>query len=253
MSIPVAVQLYTLRDLIARDFLGTCRSVAKMGYKGVELVDTRTILSAANLKKEMAAMGLAMAGAHVGIEQLEANLDAVAAYYGEAGVSHLVCPYMPDTRRKTAEDWKKQANILASIGSKLNAQGFTFCYHNHDFEFQNLGGSKGLDIMLSSADAKDLGFELDVYWVKFAGENPVTIMHKLSGRLPLLHCKDMAAGPERKFSPVGSGILDWKGIFQAAPKVGVKWYIVEQDNCYDLPPLEAVRSSLENLKKMGIA
>ncbi|NNM87123.1 MAG: sugar phosphate isomerase/epimerase [Phycisphaerae bacterium] len=252
MSIPVAVQLYTLRDLIARDFLGTCRSVAKMGYKGVELVDTRSILTAANLKKEMAAMGLAMAGVHVGIEQLESNLDAVVTYYGEAGVSHLVCPYMPDTRRKTADDWKKQAKILATIGSQLRTKGFTFCYHNHDFEFQKLGGTTGWDILFSGTDAQSLACELDVYWVQFAGDNPVTLMHKLSGRLPLLHCKDMAAGPERKFAPVGSGILDWKGIFQAAGKVGVKWYIVEQDSCYETPPLEAVRTSLENLKKMGI-
>lgn len=253
MSIPVAAQLYTLRDLIARDFLGTCRSVAKMGYKGVELVDTRSILTAANLKKEMAAMGLGVAGVHVGIEQLETNLDAVAGYYGEAGVSHLVCPYMPDTRRKTAADWKKQATILAGIGAQLRTKGFTFCYHNHDFEFQKFDGVTALDILFSNTDARSLASELDTYWVQFAGDNPVTVMHKYSGRLPLLHCKDMTAGPERKFAPVGSGILDWKAIFQAAVKVGVKWYIVEQDNCYDTPPLEALRTSLENLKKMGIA
>ncbi len=224
-----------------------------MGYKGVELVDTRSILSAADLKKEMSALGLSLAGVHVGIEQLESNLDAVAAYYGEAGVSHLVCPYMPDTRRKTEDDWKKQAKILGAIGAQLRTKGFTFCYHNHDFEFQKFGGATGLDILLSNTDAKSLSSELDVYWAQFAGENPVTLMHKLNGRLPLLHCKDMAAGPERRFAPVGSGILDWKGLFQAAGKVGVQWYVVEQDNCYETPPLEAVRTSLENLKKMGIA
>ena len=93
--------------------------------------------------------------------------------------------------------------------------------------------------------------EVDVYWVKHGGEDPVARINSLGNRVLSLHLKDMAKGEDKKFAAVGTGILDFKAILTAAEKVGVQYGAVEQDNCYDVPPLESIKTSYENLKKLG--
>jgi len=107
-----------------------------------------------------------------------------------------------------------------------------------------------MDILLAAADANLVKLEVDTYWVAHGGEDPVRFIDRVGNRLALLHVKDMAAGPERRFAPVGTGTLDFRAILAAAQKVGVKWAIVEQDECYETPPIEAVRISFNNLKKI---
>lgn len=251
MSAPqVAVQLYTVRDLLAKDFVGTLKQVAHIGYQAVELAGTGN-LSAVELKKTLADLNLKTAGAHVGIEQLEGDFDKTVAYYKEAGVSTIIIPWWPEERRKTREDWLANAAIIDKIGAKLTPLGFSLLYHNHDFEFKTFDGAYALDLLLDNAHS--VGAELDTFWVTFAGENAAAYITKRAGRVQNIHVKDMQAGPEKKFSPVGQGIIDWKPIFAAARAAGVKWFVAEQDNCYDLPPLESIRISFENLKKMGVA
>jgi sugar phosphate isomerase/epimerase len=94
--------------------------------------------------------------------------------------------------------------------------------------------------------------ELDVYWLKHGGEDPVKFIGRVGGRAPLVHLKDMAAGPERRFAPVGAGTLDFRSILTAMRESGARWGIVEQDKCYDTPPIEAVRTSFENLQRIGV-
>ncbi|MGH7215092.1 MAG: sugar phosphate isomerase/epimerase family protein, partial [Tepidisphaeraceae bacterium] len=160
-------------------------------------------------------------------------------------------PWMPEERRKDAAGWKKVAQSMNRIAIDAKQRGFNVAYHNHSFEFQKFDGQYGLDIVWANSDA--LRSELDTYWVAHGGLDPVAYINQLGRRILLLHLKDMAPGADRKFAPVGSGTLDFKTILDAGNKAGVQWGIVEQDNCYATPPLQAIRTSFENLKQLGAA
>jgi len=167
------------------------------------------------------------------------------------GNTNIICPWMPEARRKDAAGWKQVAASLNKIGRACHERGFDFAYHNHSFEFQKFeGGKNGLDILFENSDPHLVRAEIDVYWVNHGGEDPVERINKLGSRVMLLHLKDMAAGDDKKFAEVGTGVLDFKAILAAAVKNGVKWGAVEQDNTYGKPPLEAIQVSFENLKKM---
>lgn len=248
MSIPVSVQMYTLRDLTAKDFLGTIEEVAKIGFGGVELAGTFNV-SAKDLRKHVESLGLIISGAHVGIDPLTNDFEATTDYYHAAGVEHIIVPWLPPERRK---NWAEFGKSLNALGAKLKAKGMTLCYHNHDFEFAKEDGRYGLDLIFSNATHENLQAELDLYWVARAGENPAVYIKNFADRVPLVHVKDMAAGPEKRFAPVGTGVMDFAPIFAAAESLGIEWYVVEQDNCYDTPPLEAIKTSMRNLREMGI-
>jgi sugar phosphate isomerase/epimerase len=172
------------------------------------------------------------------------------------GNKFVVIPWMPEERRKDAAAWRSVAKSLAKAGEACKRRGMTLCYHNHSFEFQRFktdgGGEKpGLDIFYDESDPQLVKAELDTYWIKHGGVAPTTYIKKLGDRVRLLHLKDMASGPEQRFAPVGTGVLDFKSILSAARSAAVAWNVVEQDKCYDTPPIEAVRISFENLKKLG--
>ncbi len=245
---PVAVQLYTLRDETAKDFVGTLNSVAGLGYAGVEFAGYGG-LSARELRGLLGDFGLSVAGAHVGLPDLETKLQQTLEFHLELGNRYLVVPWLPEGRRRTADDWRRLAEILTEIGGRCREAGTHLAYHNHAFEFDRFEGRTGLDILMEGAPANVLLAELDVYWAQYAGEEPAACLRKLGGRCPLVHLKDMAA--DRSFAEVGTGTLDFPAIFAATAQTA-EWYIVEQDQCRR-PPLESVRISLENLRAMGIA
>jgi len=246
--IPVALQLYTVRDETAKDFLGTLEKVAQIGYEGVEFAGTGG-LSPSELKKALNDPGLKPAGSHVGIDQLKGNLDAVIEYNLEIGNKYVVCPYMPEEMRGSASQWREAAETLSEIGAKCREKGLILCYHNHAFEFQKFDGKYGFDILYESSDPECLKAEIDTFWVKFGGGDPAEYIRKLAGRCPLIHLKDM--GEDGKtFMEVGEGIMDFQAIFDASEKGGVEWYIVEQDVC-QRPSLESARISFENLRRWG--
>jgi len=249
--IPIALQMFTLRDQAAADFRGTLKSVAEIGYQGGEMAGTGG-LSAKELRELADDLGLVIAAAHEGIDSLESDLNAVVDFHKEVGSRYVVVPWMPEDRRQGAQGWTATARQMSEIGAKLHAQGLQLCYHNHSFEFEKFNGEYGLDILYSNADAKNLQAELDTYWVAHGGEDPIAYINKYERRAPLIHLKDMAKTPDRTFAEVGEGILDIAGIYAAAQKAGSQWMIVEQDSC-QRPPLESVKISLDNLKKMGLA
>jgi sugar phosphate isomerase/epimerase len=253
MSLTIALQLYTVRDLANKDFPGTMKQVAKIGYKYVELAGFGNLTSASEAKKALDDAGLKAAGTHAGIDPQLSNVAKVLDDCQTLGVKNAVYPWIPAERRKTAADWKKIAADLNQIGKQCRDRGMQFGYHNHDFEFQKYDGKVGLDILWENTEPAMVKSELDVYWVKFAGVDPVAYLKQLGKRLMLVHLKDMTPGTEKKFAPVGTGILDFKTICAEAERAGIQYGIVEQDNCYDTPPLEAIRVSYENLKKLGLS
>lgn len=244
--IPVAVQLYTLYEETKKDFIGTLRKVAEIGYDGVEFADYGG-LSAMELKAALGEFGLKPAGSHVALATLENELDEVIAYNLTIGNRNIVCPWLPEERRN---NYDRLAEKLNGIGRKLREHGLQLLYHNHDFEFARFDGRYALDILYGETEPDLVQAELDVYWAQKGEGDPVTRLRQLGSRCPLVHLKDMEAGPEQRFAPVGTGIIDFRAIF-AATAATARWYIVEQDQTYGQSPFAAIRTSLENIRALG--
>jgi sugar phosphate isomerase/epimerase len=240
---PIALQLYTVRDETARDFAGTLRQVAALGYRAVEFAGYGG-LSASQMAALLDETRLRAASTHVGLAVLEGDLDRELDYCQTIGCSSMVLPWLPPERRG-AESLRALAERLNEFGRRCHERGIAFGYHNHDFEFaQDAQGKALLDVLLENTDPLVVALELDVYWAAYAGVDPASYLRRHAGRALLIHVKDMAA--DRSFTEVGDGTLDMAGICRAARAQGTRWYIVENDQP-KIPSLESAKRSLENL------
>jgi len=249
-KLPLGVQMYTLRNEQAKDFVATIEQVAQIGYTGIELAGYGNLKSAQECKKAIDDAGLVVCASHTIIETLESDLDRVLDENEHLGNRSIVCPWMPEQRRQDASGWKQAAESLTKIGAQCNKRGFVFAYHHHSFEFQRFDGKTGMDILIESADPNLVKLELDTYWLVHGGVDPLAFINRVGERVVLVHLKDMADDKEQRFAPVGTGKLKFGPILQASARAGARWGIVEQDNCYDTPPIEAVRTSFNNLQKL---
>jgi len=250
-KIPVALQLYTVRDQLATDFCGVVKKVAQMGYAGVEFAGTGD-LSATEMNDLLGETGLKPVGSHIGLNLFQDQLDEQIAYYKAIGCKYLGIPALPHDYR-TTKGFYEIASFMNKVGATLKDEGMTLYYHNHNFEFECVDDVTGMEILLGETDSELVKFEVDVYWVTYAGLDPATFINENAGRLPLIHLKDMIGeGDERTFAEVGEGTIDFEPIFVASEAQGAICYIVEQDRC-QRPSLESAQMSADNLKKWGKA
>lgn len=252
-NMAIGVQLYTLRDLTAKGFARTVNAVAKLGYSSVELAGYGDLKTPGEVKKALDDAGLKAPAGHWAIDVLEKEAERIKDEAQLLGVQTVVVPYLAEERRKDADGYKRTAELLNEIGNAFHGVGIELGYHNHSFEFQKFEGKYGLDILYENTMRHLVTAEIDVYWVKHGGVDPAAYIDQLGDRVRLLHLKDMGPAPEMRFAEVGTGSLDFNAILAAAEKHGVQWGMVEQDNTYDTPPLDAIRTSYENLKKLGAA
>lgn len=250
-GIPVALQLYTVRDETARDMVGTLRRVAAIGYAGVELAGLGG-LKPQELKKVLADLGLRCAGSHIALSALEGDLDAVIDENLALGNRYIVVPALPGELRNDEQGFIDAARRLNAIGAACQKRGLRLAYHNHAFEFQRFGGRYALDILHDETDPALVQFEPDLYWMVYAGVDPLAWLRERPGRYPLVHLKDLAPGAERTFAEVGEGTIDFQPLFAFFRAQGSEWYIVEQDRCAR-PSLESAEISLRHLREWGVA
>lgn len=243
---PIAAQLYTVRDPLAADFAGTLRRIRAIGYEHVELAGLEG-RPAAEVWRMLADAGLSPGSSHFPLERLESELSGVIADAHALGVHYIVCPYIPEERRRNEADWRAVAAILNRAGQACRDAGLQLCYHHHSFEFVRLGAQTALELLLAEADAALVKIELDTYWIRHGGDDPAAWIRQLGPRCPLLHLKDMADDLPRSFAPVGTGVLDWPAIFAAARHVCVEWFIVEQDICSG-DPFAALEQSFQHIQ-----
>jgi sugar phosphate isomerase/epimerase len=224
----IALQLWTVRDLAARDLRGTLTAVSAAGYRSVELAglpDTATD----DLKGLLQEAALEPVAAHVGIDRLRADLDAVADRHVALGCDRVIVAWLPEEDRRTADDVRHFASELNGIGRRLAERGIRLGYHNHAFEFAPLDGTTIWDMLVTEL-RPGVDLELDVFWASVGGRDPVTVIHDGGSRIRLLHMKDRAPGPEPRDAPAGDGVLDFPRIVEAGRVGGVDWFVAEQDD-----------------------
>src|SRR5215207_4509901 len=248
MTTPIALQLYTLRDLLARDYEGTVRKVADMGYLGVETANLfgDSPASAAKLFNEL---GLEVSSAH-GVLPLGDKKQEVIDTMSVLNCKRLILPWQQPELFQSLDGIKKVCDSLNEASPVAKANGFQVGYHNHWFEYEILENRIPMDIMLEHLDP-DVFLEVDVYWVQTAGQDPVQVIRWLGSRAPLLHIKDGRCQIEEPMTALGEGVVDIPGVV-AAGTASTEWLIVELDRC-ETDMLEAVRKSYQYLVRKGLA
>lgn len=248
--LPIAVQLYSLRNL-TMPFDELLGKVAEIGYTGVETVGDHG-LSADEMNALLKKHNLQAVSAHVAISAMDADLDSVIAFHKAIGNDTLVVPFLaPDDRAKDAAGWRALGQRLNAIGERCHAAGMHLLYHNHAFEMETVEGKLAIDWLMEGASAAHVGFEVDLAWVVRGGQDGVQMLNKYAGRCSRVHCKDLAPEGENEdqmgFADVGHGTLDWSTLLPAAKAAGAEWYIVE----HDLPkePLVSIGRSFAFLQK----
>jgi sugar phosphate isomerase/epimerase len=248
-KLPVALQLYTVRDALGEDFAGTIQKIAEIGYQHAELAGYYGN-SVSEVRKIFDANGITAIAGHTGFDLVKNSTSQVADEYHTLGAKYVVVPWIGEEYRKSLDDYKRLGATLGELGATLKSEGLTLAYHNHAFEFEKFGGDTyGFDALFTAAPAEVLQVEMDTFWVKKGGEEPADYLKKYAGRVPLVHLKDMTA--EGEFAPVGAGTIDYPSLFAAAEAGGAAYYVVEQDRCTAQTPLESITISYNNLKGWG--
>ncbi|HYK74052.1 MAG TPA: sugar phosphate isomerase/epimerase [Pseudoneobacillus sp.] len=245
-KIPVAIQMYTLREESERDFPATLKRVAELGFDGVEFAGYGG-LTPKEVRLLLDELGLQAAASHVPLEELEDNLEQVIRDQQTLGSKYVVCPYLSEERR-SEEDYQKLILLLENVGGKCRQHGITLLYHNHDFELDRLSdGKMALETIFDNTTPENLKTELDVYWLTKAGQNAIQWIHRYKNRTPLIHLKDMTTDEEQYFAELGTGGVDIEAILTIGEDAGVEWWVVEQDESRRTP-FESIEISMNYLK-----
>lgn len=276
LGLPIGLQLYTVRQQMQKDFDGTLKQVAAIGYKEVEMFSFLG-QPAAKIRAAVKQAGLKCPSAHYPAMELTVDIEKKIEFAKQLGLQYMVCsfPWVPNPGRfhappdkpmavfqgivhgMTMEDWKWNANLFNRVGAACRKAGIQFCYHNHNIEFQNHGGQIPYDNLLKWCDASLVKMELDCGWMYRAGRDPAVYMRNNPGRYPLLHIKDEEGGvlntslDSSTNTELGKGSMNFKSIFAAARVGGVKHYFVEQEHFEaDIPPMKAAELDYHYLHAM---
>lgn len=237
-----AIQLYTLRN-VDRPFTEVLELVADAGFEGVEFAYRVTEADPEDVVATLEETGLEVAGAHVGIEDLEDDFEETVAFYDGLGVENVVIPWLDAEHFESYEAIEAAAERLAAIEADLEEYGKTLHYHNHDQEYTDLDGETGYDAFV---DATDCYMELDLGLALYAGDDVVERLHSLGERSKLVHLKDydVAAG---ETAPVGEGDLDLAGIADAVAENDSDWLIYEYEGDDPIATLERAADRTSDL------
>lgn len=267
LGLPLGLQLYSVRDLLANDYEGTLKQVASLGYQEVEAAGFYN-RSPQQVKAALTAAGLHMPSSHYAAPVLEKSIDDIIAYGQALGLRYIICsfPAIKDPARLhdqthksmveafTLDDFRWNADQFNQWGRKVKAAGMQFGYHNHTMEFTPHDGVVPFDEMLRLTDPELVTFEMDCGWVTVGGGDPVAYLRKYPTRISMLHIKDFkpTAQPASMVNPppaaeLGTGTVKFHPIFEAAKGAHIRHMFVEQEG-YNMPPLEALRIDAEYMK-----
>jgi len=249
LGMPIGCQVYPVRDALAKDFEGTLRELAAIGYRTIEMCSPPSYaefrplagLSAAQMRHTIEGAGLRCESCHYNFRELKENLDERMAFAKELGLKQLVLSSFGLRADATLAEYKQAATELNRIGERTQKAGFQLGYHNHNNEFKELEGVLIYDELMRQFDAKLVKMQFQVAVISL-GFEAATYLKKYPGRFLSLHLADYSTA-DKTAVPVGSGVVDWKKLFAAAKTGGVKNYFVEMD-------LKAMKASYTYLHKL---
>jgi len=245
----IALQLYTVRDPMEKDPWGTLEKVRDIGIRNVEIAGLYG-RSADDWRKKLDELGLKAIGAHIGLGQLRDDFEGVIRDQQTIGFPYVILPWVG--KESYEQGWDRFAKELEPIAKALKERGVRFAYHNHNFEFEMQNGKPGLEVLYEAADPALVLAQIDVYWVAYAGHDPADLIRRLKGRVPLVHLKDGRLGTGKpEFLEAGKGDVNLPAVLQACAEVGAEYGTIELDVCPQ-DPIESVRESFQNLKRMGL-
>lgn len=260
----IGLQLYTVRDAMQTDPKGTLARVAKIGYNSVEgatYTGSQKFygMEPAEFSRLLKQNGLIMPSSHyrLGDEKMNGEYmkgtimrdwDKAVDDAATVGIKYMVCAYLSEGERGGTDRYKHIAEQFNKAGEICKKAGIQLCYHNHDFEFKKENGKFMYEVLLENTDKNLVKMEMDLYWVNKAGQDPIAIINQNPGRFPLWHIKDMDKTPEKSFTEVGNGSIDFKNIFKYADKAGLKYFFVEQDKTPG-DPFDSIKQSISYIKK----
>jgi sugar phosphate isomerase/epimerase len=277
-GLPIGLQLYSVRDMLPKDYEGTLKQIAALGYKEVEAAGYFDH-TAPQVKAAMSAAGLHLVSAHYSHDNLSKDFDNILAFNHEAGVNYLICsfPGIKDPSRLTdkshrsmvnsftMDDYRWNAEEFNKFGEKVKAAGMKFGYHNHTVEFTQTEGVLPFVELMRLTDPAKVTVEMDCGWVIVGGGNPVDLLHNYGNRISMLHVKDFIlpagfvrgggkpATSEPKVQELGHGQVDYKPILSAAAATGhIKHCFVEQE-AFNIPWKESLKIDADYMHKLGAA
>ena len=273
MSFPIALQLYSVREDLEKDFEGTLRKVKALGYEGVEFAGLFGYKPEV-IKQLMNEIGLNPISAHVPFTDLMADPQGMVNDYAEIGCKFIAIPYLTPEYRPNADKFSEVIEGAKVLGKAAGECGLTLLYHNHDFEFAKINGEYALDVLYKSVPADLLKTEIDTCWVNVSGEDPAAFIQKYAGRSPVVHLKDFVMPgkkPEKmydligikeekpetqgevfEFRPLGMGVQNFPKILQACKVAGAQWLVVEQDSpSMGKTAMECAETSLKYLASIN--
>jgi sugar phosphate isomerase/epimerase len=270
LGLPIGLQLYSVRDVLPKDYEGTLHQLGALGYQEVEAAGFFGH-SPAEVKQAMDRAGLRCVSAHYPLKDLLPKLDETIQYGKDLGLKYIVCasPMLKDPSRAkdpgsraaresmTLDDWRWNADQFNHIGEKVNSAGMRFAYHNHTPEFRSESGVVFYDELLKSTDPAKVSMELDCGWAVVAGTNPVDYLQRYPTRFAMLHVKDFKMTPAvtpanaPPSTELGHGTIDYRPIFAAAKKAHIEHAFVEQEQ-FDMPEMEALKIDADYMRALTV-
>jgi sugar phosphate isomerase/epimerase len=270
LGLPLGLQLYSVRDVLPKDYDGTLHQIAALGFQEVEAAGFFGH-NPEQVKQAMQNAGLHCVSAHYSLEALLPKVDETIQFGKDLGLNYIVCaaPWFKDPSKvkglnfrasrelMTLEDWRWNADQFNQIGEKVKAAGMHFAYHNHTPEFRQENGVMFYDELMSKTDPAKVAFELDCGWAVIAGQNPAELLKRYSTRICMLHVKDFKMTPSvtpanaPPSTELGHGTIDYHPIFEAAKKADIKHVFIEQEE-FDMPEMEALKIDADYMKAFKV-
>jgi len=253
LGLPVGCQVFPIREQLANDLDGTLRQIAAIGYEVIEFCSPPGFvktgfeplvgLKAAELRRRIGDAGLRVVSCHYQFRELRESLDERIAFARELGLNHMVIASMAIPRTAPLDDWKRAAEEANRFGERTRAAGMQLAFHNHGFEFREIGGVLIFDELMRRFDKELVRSQFQVSILNM-GFDPAQVMANYPGRIASLHLQDWSE-TEKKSAPVGRGVIDWPKLFRAAKDGGIAYYFVEMN-------MEAMVASYPFLKALKV-
>ena len=249
----IGLQLYTVRDLLEKDFDGTIAQVAKIGYTNVEFAGYYNH-TPQQVRALLDRLSLVSTSSHIGAQLMREDAMAQIRAAKVIGQEYITLPSYPFVRDGGVDAWKRGAAEFNQWGVLCHNEGLRLAYHNHSAEFATVEpGVTGYELLMRETDPALVDFEMDLYWTVFAGQDPLALFRKYPGRIAMWHVKDMQVTDGVKgMTPVGRGMLDFRNYFAHAGESGMKHFFVEHDTAAAYPggSLASIQASYDHLHQI---